>query len=74
MHSEPKKSVLVTGGRGFIGRAVVKLLRCKGYPVISLDRSPAAANQLQGWLEIEGDVSEGAGFRSVLKKLIGFTA
>ena len=67
MHSEPKKSVLVTGGRGFIGRAVVNLLRCKGYPVISLDRSPAPANQLRGWLEIEGDVSEGAGFRSVLK-------
>lgn len=40
MHSEPKKSVLVTGGRGFIGRAVVKLLRCLGYQVLSLDRAP----------------------------------
>ena len=34
--------MLVTGGRGFVGRAVVKLLRRKGYPVISLDRSPLA--------------------------------
>ncbi len=40
MHSEAKKSVLVTGGRGFVGRAVVNLLRRKGYPVLSLDRSP----------------------------------
>ena len=67
MHSEGKKSVLVTGGRGFLGRAVVKLLRCKGYPVISLDRSPAPANELRGWLEVEGDVSEAARFRSVVR-------
>jgi len=67
MHSEPNKSVLVTGGRGFIGRAVVKLLRRKGYPVISLDRSPAPANELRGWLELEGDVTEGANFRSVVR-------
>jgi nucleoside-diphosphate-sugar epimerase len=67
MHSEPKKSVLVTGGRGFIGRAVVKLLRRSGYPVISLDRSAAPANELRGWLEIEGDVTEGANFRSVVR-------
>ena len=40
MHSQVKKSVLVTGGRGFIGRAVVKLLRRKGYRVLSLDRNP----------------------------------
>jgi len=67
MHGEPKKSVLVTGGRGFIGRAVVKLLRCKGYPVISLDRSPVPADELRGWLEIEGDVSQPAKMRSLLK-------
>jgi UDP-glucose 4-epimerase len=67
MHSEPKKSVLVTGGRGFIGRAVVKLLRRKGYPVISLDRSPAPADEFSGWLEVEGDVTEGHQFRSVVK-------
>lgn len=67
MHSEGKKSVLVTGGRGFIGRAVVKLLRRKGYPVISFDRSPAPRNDLSGWLEVEGDVSEGHQFRSAVR-------
>jgi nucleoside-diphosphate-sugar epimerase len=67
MYSEPKKSVLVTGGRGFIGRAVVKLLRCSGYPVISLDRSAAPANELRGWLEVEGDLTEAPRFRSVVR-------
>jgi len=67
MHSAPKKSVLVTGGRGFIGRAVVKLLRRKGYPVISFDRSPGPANQFNGWLEVEGDVTEGPRLRSVFR-------
>jgi len=40
------KSVLVTGGRGFIGRAVVKLLLRADYGVVSLDHSlPAAASE-----------------------------
>ena len=39
MHSETQRSVLIAGGRGFIGRAVVKVLRRTGYPVTSLDRS-----------------------------------
>ena len=67
MHSEGKKSVLVTGGRGFIGRSVVKLLRRKGYPVISFDWSPASADEFSGWLEVEGDVTEGHQFRSVVR-------
>ena len=67
MHSEITKSVMVTGGRGFIGRALVKLLRRRGYPVISLDRGPAPASELSGWLEVEGDVTDSARFRSLLK-------
>jgi len=34
------KSILVTGGLGFIGQAVVKLLRRTGYGAIALDRAP----------------------------------
>jgi len=37
MHSEEQKSVLVSGGRGFIGHATVKLLQRSGYRVLSLD-------------------------------------
>ena len=40
--SNPQK-VLVTGARGFVGRAVVKLLQRKGYEVVALDRSPVTA-------------------------------
>jgi nucleoside-diphosphate-sugar epimerase len=35
-------SVLVTGGRGFIGRAVGKLLQRSGYAIISLDQTEMA--------------------------------
>jgi len=34
-------AILVSGGRGFIGRAAVKLLRRSGYQVISIDRRRA---------------------------------
>lgn len=34
-------TLIVTGGRGFIGRAVTKLLRRKGYRVISVDQTAA---------------------------------
>ena len=34
--------VLVTGARGFIGRAVVKLLQREGYGVLGLDRTDSA--------------------------------
>ncbi len=37
MDSGDGRSVLVTGGRGFIGRAVAKLLQRAGYEVVSLD-------------------------------------
>lgn len=39
---KPSQTVLVTGGRGFIGRAVVKLLQREEYEVLSLDSVPAA--------------------------------
>ena len=34
-----KKTFLVTGGTGFIGRAIVKLLLESGYDVIVLDNN-----------------------------------
>jgi nucleoside-diphosphate-sugar epimerase len=36
------RSVMVTGGRGFIGRAAVKLLQREGYRVVSVDQSATA--------------------------------
>ena len=40
MSEKKHNTVLVTGGRGFLGRALVKLLQRTGYRVMSLDRSP----------------------------------
>jgi nucleoside-diphosphate-sugar epimerase len=38
-----KETVLVTGGQGFVGRAVVKLLRREAYRVVTLDQSDSFA-------------------------------
>jgi len=42
MDADPNSSVLVTGARGFVGRAVVKLLQREGYRVVALDTSATA--------------------------------
>ena len=41
METDKQSCVLVTGGRGFIGKSVGKLLQRHGYQVISLDVIPA---------------------------------
>src|SRR5437879_1609560 len=43
MAGKGKGTVLVTGGRGFIGRAVGKLLQREGYRVLALDQAHAGA-------------------------------
>ena len=46
METDKQRGVLITGGRGFIGRSVGKLLQCHGYRGISLDRAPAGSNDV----------------------------
>jgi len=45
MDTQKPHSVLVTGGRGFVGRAAGKLLQRHGYRVISLDLSAPDATE-----------------------------
>jgi len=45
MDADRNKTVLVTGGRGFIGRALGKLLQRTGYGVISVDASPPVSKE-----------------------------
>lgn len=53
-------SVLVTGGTGFLGRAVVKELRRRGTPVRVLARRlPAEWNLVEGVDYVTGDLSNG---------------
>src|SRR5215469_7964369 len=65
MEAREKNSILVTGGRGFIGRALVKLIQRKGYSVVSLDRVPVADAAETGGEEIHLDLTDAAQLRSV---------
>lgn len=66
MLPQQNHSVLVTGGRGFIGRATGKLLQRSGYRVISLDREEnSKAVETDGCEEIACDLSDAAQLRTV---------
>jgi nucleoside-diphosphate-sugar epimerase len=65
MDSRKYSSVLITGGRGFIGRAVVRELRCTGYTVVSLDQSPAPTTRQSGPEEINLDITDDAQLRQI---------
>ncbi len=66
MGASNQKTVLVTGGRGFVGRAVVKLLRREGYGVISLDQSePSTADHAN--YEISCDVTNTEHLRALIE-------
>ena len=58
MNTGTNRSVLVTGGRGFIGRGVGKLLQRKGYRVVSLDCAQDTGTQYDGqsWQEVQCDI------------------
>jgi uncharacterized protein YbjT (DUF2867 family) len=54
------RTVLVTGGTGFVGPHVVHALRARGMPVRALVRDPARASRLTSWgVELcTGDVTD----------------
>ena len=58
-----KSTVLVTGGRGFIGRAAVKALRDAGYRAISADVSPAGSVD-----EVACDITEVVSLRGLFQQ------
>jgi len=72
MDVQRDKSVLVTGGRGFIGREVVKVLQHAGYRVVSLDHSlPVTASQSDAD-EVVCDISNAEQLREIFDvKTIG---
>ena len=56
--------MLVTGARGFIGRAVVKLLQREGYPVLGLDRTDSAESDGG---QIAMDITDGEQLRKLFQ-------
>lgn len=68
MDAQRPNPVLVTGGRGFIGRAVVKLIQRAGIRVLSLDRNETMAEDGDGCEEVACDLSDTAQLRSVFER------
>src|SRR5579863_2631637 len=68
MDAQRPNPVLVTGGRGFIGRAVVKLIQRTGIRILSLDRNETMAEGADGSEEIACDLSDAAQLRSVFER------
>src|ERR1700722_582512 len=64
MDGDNNSSVLITGGRGFIGRTATKLLQRTGYAVISLDTSslPVGHDQ-QSVREVTCDIADAQGLQ-----------
>ena len=58
-HGPDRTSVVVTGGSGFIGRAVVRALRDRGVPVTVVDRVPFP-DDLGGVRVVTGDLRDAA--------------
>jgi UDP-glucose 4-epimerase len=65
MDSRKYSSMLITGGRGFIGRAVVRELRRTGSALVSLDQSPAPTTRQSDPEEISLDITDAAQLRGI---------
>jgi len=58
--------IFLTGGTGFIGGEVARLLRERGDEVVALVRTPAKARALAGCELVEGDLSSADVLRSAM--------
>jgi UDP-glucose 4-epimerase len=69
MDTDETRPVLVTGGRGFVGRAVAKLLQREGYEVVSLDASPIPTSSAdpRNDREVRCDLTDAEELRRVLE-------
>ena len=68
MDSYQDSSILVTGGRGFVGRATVKLLQGAGFRVISLDRNGAEPAPGELCVQVQCDLADASQLRRVFGK------
>jgi nucleoside-diphosphate-sugar epimerase len=68
MATREKNSILVTGGHGFIGRTLVKLIQRSGFSVISLDQNPVVVTAEKDCEEIHCDLTDAAQLRKVFER------
>lgn len=67
MDCDNDHSILVTGGRGFIGRAVIRLLLRSGFSVVSVDRGEAGAEESEGCRQIQCDLANSGQLKTVFE-------
>lgn len=72
--TEEKRTVLVTGSAGGIGRAVVKLFAEKGWVVIGVDRNPFGDEFPKNGLFIQRDVSDANQIVEIYRRAADFTS
>jgi UDP-glucose 4-epimerase len=65
---EGDNSVLVTGGRGFIGRAAAKLLQRSGIKVVSLDRNGVESTDGELCRQVQCDLADARQLKRIFEK------
>ena len=71
--SETKKTVLITGAAGGIGRATVHFFAGKGWRVIGVDRNEFGADYPSEGIFIRADISKPGEFEPIFAKVRDFT-
>lgn len=64
---EVRRTILVTGGGGFLGKAIVRLLIDRGDRVISFSRNRYPELETWGVQQIQGDISDPAAVEQAVK-------
>ncbi|UCF28981.1 MAG: SDR family oxidoreductase [Chloroflexota bacterium] len=72
-NKEARKTVLITGAAGGIGRATVNLFSEYGWSVIGVDRLPYGEGFPKDGLFIEADISEPKDMEDIFSKAQGFS-
>jgi nucleoside-diphosphate-sugar epimerase len=67
MDDRQNNTVLVTGGRGFLGRTVVNSLAAAGCTVVSLDQAGASSAPLRRSHEVLADITDAVQLRRVFE-------
>ncbi len=67
MNQTKHQKILVTGGGGFLGKAIVRLLVNRGHTVHSFSRQFYPELKALGVTQIQGDISDGAAVENAFK-------
>jgi NAD(P)-dependent dehydrogenase (short-subunit alcohol dehydrogenase family) len=72
--SESKKTILITGAAGGVGRATVKLFHERGFRVIGVDRQSVYAEFPADGLFIQADISVPENLEKIIAQATQFSS